>query len=770
MTFVNFVNENNLTQLIENPTRNENILDLCISSNPNMIKNVLVHSTFSTSDHCFFSCEVNIGYVKKLRPNISYDFKRSNWDMIHLHLSLVNWHQMMQNGNVYQMWNRFKNLLEFLVFTYVPVRVICARNIAPWLNQHIKKITKKKRILWHRYKLNPTVERKQIYNNHCKYVKKEVLKAKCAYEKNKFLGKNQSPKVFYSYIDQNLNNKTSIPMLKVNNIEINDSVGKSEALLRQYESVYTNDNGVFPICEQKMLPDSLVDVHITDNDIIYALNQMRGSNASGLDGLHPILIKNIRCHIIYPLKLIFTKSMQTGLIPDDWKNAIIIPVYKNNKRPSEVVSYRPICLTSIISKLFERIIHKNMLSYIISNNLISQRQHGFLARRSTATNLMSCLNNWTKMIDKKENIDVVYVDLAKAFDSVCHSKLIYKLRKLGFGGNLLHWLKIFLTDRKHYVKVDDTISSESCVESGIPQGTILGPLLFNLYIDEVSNQVENSEIQLYADDAKVYGKVNSEQDVNYIHRDIERMELFFSDWQLTINPEKCELLHVGNNNSESPYTICGNPIASKTFCKDLGIFVSEDLSVRKHCANIVRTAYIKIKQFNLSFVCKDINFKLFIYKTYIRPLLESNTQLWSPHLLQDIDMVERVQRRFTKYLPGMRDRSYLDRLLLLELESLESRRIFFDLLLLYKIIHNHVDIPYDNLFQFSSNSTRGHRYKIQIQYSRVSCRKYFFINRIATIWNALPAIVAESETIVSFKSLLEKYNLNIYCRGRAHMA
>ena len=131
---------------------------------------------------------------------------------------------MMQNSNLHDMWNLFKNLLEFLVFTYVPVRIICARNIAPRSNQYVKKMTKKQRILWHHYKFNPTVERKQIFNNHCKYVTKEFLKAKCDYDKGMFLYRNQTPKVFYSYIDRSLNYKTSIPMLKVNNIEINDSM------------------------------------------------------------------------------------------------------------------------------------------------------------------------------------------------------------------------------------------------------------------------------------------------------------------------------------------------------------------------------------------------------------------------------------------------------------------------------------------------------------------------------------------------------------------
>ena len=203
---------------------------------------------------------------------------------------------------------------------------------------------------------------------------------------------------------------------------------------------------------------------------------------------------------------------------------------------------------------------------------------------------------------------------------------------------------------------------------------------------------------------------------------------------------------------------------------NLGIHIAEDLTVRMHCAVITQTAYFRLKQFNITFICKDHNFQLFMFKTYIRPLLESNTQLWSPYLLQDIDMVERVQRRFTKSLPGMRNVSYLDRLETLQLESLESRRIYFDLLFLFKMIHNHIDLQWRDLFEFSSSSTRGHSFKINVQYSRVNCRKYFFINRITPIWNNLPNNVVESTSIWQFRSLLKSLDLNVYCRGRAHMA
>ena len=195
-------------------------------------------------------------------------------------------------------------------------------------------------------------------------------------------------------------------------------------------------------------------------------------------------------------------------------------------------------------------------------------------------------------------------------------------------------------------------------------------------------------------------------------------------WQLRINPDKCECLHLGHNNPHEVYYLNETAIPCVTQTRDLGVIISCDLKAAIHCKDIIRRANYRLRQFHLAFSCKEQDFQLDIFKTYVRPILEYNTQVWSPHLLSDIDDIERVQRFFTKRIPGMWNIPYLERLHILSLESLETRRIKNDLVLLFKIVNNIVDIESENMFSFNTNNTRGHYEKINIQHSRVNCRKY----------------------------------------------
>ena len=209
-------------------------------------------------------------------------------------------------------------------------------------------------------------------------------------------------------------------------------------------------------------------------------------------------------------------------------------------------------------------------------------------------------------------------------------------------------------------------------------------------------------------------------------------------------------------------------IPSSEYCRDLGVCISSNLSPSKHCSNIANLAHFKCRQFCRTFACKDREFLLLLFRTYIRPILESNSQVWSPYFIRDIDKIENVQRKFTKYLPGLHNVPYPTRLEILSLDSLEVRRIRADLVLLFKIVRGLVDVDMLDLISFNSSSTRGHHLKLNVQYSRINCHKYYFIHRTIPIWNALPSAVITHDSISSFKKALININLSHYCRGCAY--
>ena len=248
---------------------------------------------------------------------------------------------------------------------------------------------------------------------------------------------------------------------------VETDAGPCEALSNHYKSVCRKENYIYPECDQKMPANSFSQLSVSEGDIVDALRSMNGDSSPGIDKIFPKFIKNISSFLVKPLRMLFRESLRSNMLPDDWITSIIVPVYKKNKKSSLCASSRPINLTSCVSKIFERVIHKKMLKYLVENNLISKSQHGFLTKRSTITNLLSCTFDWVNYFNNKQAIDIIYIDYEKAFDKVSHEKLLYKLKKLGFGGEFMKWIEVFIKKRKQYVRINNSYSKMQSFDSGV---------------------------------------------------------------------------------------------------------------------------------------------------------------------------------------------------------------------------------------------------------------------------------------------------------------
>ena len=769
--FLEFVNENCLYQHVQQPTRDNNILDICLSTSEDLVSDTVVHDQFSTSDHSYFTCKLNLMKYNS-PPKIIPNFSLANWEMIRVYLSTLDWDVILSRVTCTEAWSIVKHVINYCMDTFVPKKTICSNNSSPWVNRYLKTMIRKKKNKWRSYKRNPSRTNKSVYNNFSKRLKRESHRIKARFETDCFLNKKRSPKYFFNYVNRVTGTKSNscIPSLEADGILATSDNSKAEALARQYQSVFTIDNDIFPDCDQLIPENSFTNLEVTDADVLDAVKLMNKSCAPGNDGIYPQFIKNVTCFMIKPLRILFNKSLSEGILPADWRQGIIVPIYKNNKRPRSPASYRPVCLTSVICKLLERIIHKYFVAYLELNSIISNEQHGFFKNRSTTTNLIKCLDDWSRALDSCTPVDIIYIDLAKAFDSVSHPKLIYKLKKIGIGDRLLSWFSGFICDRQQCVRVENNLSPFRPVLSGVGQGTILGPLLFNLYINDVTSSVFSCNLKLYADDAKLYAEVPNEECVNLLRNDLARLCSYFETWQLKLNSEKCEIIHLGHRNIGSNYAINGENLESKPTVRDLGITIAADFKMKTHVTQIVRNAFYKLRLLWVGFASRDTNFLVFLYTTYIRPCLEYNTQVFSPYLLGDINKMERVQRSFTKRLNNLSELSYQERLARINIESLEVRRIYFDLVFFFKIVYGLVDLEPSDFFSFNMNPTRGHSLKVNFPYARINVRKYFFINRSIPVWNALPSDVVESSSLSVFKKRLKTVDLSMFCRGRAHTA
>ena len=338
------------------------------------------------------------------------------------------------------------------------------------------------------------------------------------------------PNKQHHLIDKNNNNKVTFSNIEIANVFNN-----------HFGSVFTDNNCYLPnIATYVNDPISIDTVHFSVESVYKTLMGINPSTSFGPDGLPNAILKKLAHVLCFPLSYIFEASFTSNALPNQWRKAFASPIFKNGAT-SDPNNYRPISLTCTCCRIMEKIINSHIVEYLNKYNIISPSQHGFLNKRSTCTNLLESTNDWSTALDNHLITDVIYIDFRKAFDSVSHSKLIFKLSLYNIRGNLLKWITAFLTDRSQQVKISSALSDPIRIVSGVPQGSVLGPTLFLLFINDLSSVVNNLEctIKLFADDLKLY---SSYRDKNHSHDltvALERIIIWSDTWQLPIASKKC---------------------------------------------------------------------------------------------------------------------------------------------------------------------------------------------------------------------------------------
>ncbi len=533
---------------------------------------------------------------------------------------------------------------------------------------------------------------------------------------------------------------------------VESDADKSAVLNGYFTSVFTIDDGSMPPLPPLNLTSTVGNVVFEADKVAKVIETFSNSFASGPDGYTSYFLKKLAWPLSVPLATIFEVSLHTHEVPNDWKLAHVIPIYKGKGPKHDPKNYRPISLTSVLCKVMEKVVRGTLLDHLAGNLLISPHQHGFLARHSTTTQLIEFLSWVTEQADAGNAVDIIYLDIAKAFDSVSHLKLLARLRQYGVSGDLLAWIKAFLTDRKQKVCLSDASSGWSPVTSGVPQGSVLGPILFLIFINEMVEAAAPANIKLYADDAKIYGLANTPQQAEIIADSMQNVKLWASRWQLNLAVQKCGVLHVGNGNGKFNYVLDGDQLSKFDSIDDLGVTIDGSLKPSRHVERIVSLANRRIGLLFHGFRSRDPKFLTQLFKIYIRPILEYCSSVWSPWLVRDRQAIEKVQRRFTRRLGFGDGVSYQERLARLDLEPLSVRRLKTDLVETFKIFNGDYALSPTTLFeQPPSSRTRGHPRKIYPPRSNHQFRKHFFSCRVHNFWNCLPSDVVMLPTVARFR-------------------
>ena len=577
----------------------------------------------------------------------------------------------------------------------------------------------------------------------------------------------ENPKAFYAYVGSKRSNKTGIgPLEDSQGRLISDDSEMATLLNDYYSSVFENESAFTSVQADSFPGPSLETLQISPLLVKQEMLRLKRHCSPGPDGIASFVLIEACEELVHPLTQIFKLSLRKSTVPDDWKVANITPIHKSGS-VKLVSNYRPISLTSIVSKLLEKLLKAAIMKHVMENELLNSSQHGFMAKKSCLTNLLHCLEEVTAILDSGDCVDILYLDFAKAFDKVQHKRLLSKLEALNIKGEILAWIKAWLSNRKHRVVLNGKQSDWCAVPCSVPQGSVLGPILFIIYINDIDGCIEDIIALLlkFADDTKVIKRISTVADNLALQDVINNLMAWAKKWQMSFNVGKCKILHLGNNNPQFVYNMEGVTLNVTSNQKDLGVFVNQSAKPSLQVSKAAQKANQVLGRLLRSFKCREKTTMVQLYKTFVRPHLEYAIQAWCPYTIKDIDTLEKVQKRFVRQITSLSG-TYEEKLLKIGLTSLRDRRTRGDCIETFKMLRGFTKVDKSTWLTFLSREvgpqTRlsSDPLSLETKPARLDLRKHFFSVRIPTIWNALPLTICQSTSVNQFKALYDKFQKN----------
>ena len=759
--FLSCTQECYLHQHVTSPTRFRpgdapSTLDLIFSSEEGIVQDVFHMAPLGHSDH---SCLLFTVSVQKLitPPSsiIRRDVNKGDYNKLRVAIGEADW-SMLESCDVESHWRAIVTKVNQVTEECLPLKPKKKmKNL--YMNREGVRLRRKKSKAYAEYSRSENEEAWKKYTKIRNKLRKWTRMSRSKFEAKIVDNAKHEPKLLWKYVNSRLKSRAQIEdLLREDGSFARTSLEKAEELNRFFATIFTDENKLqVPELEDRSDGVHISTVNFDAEDIEERLKHLNPSKSPGPDGILPRVLKESAEQLSHPLKKLFQSSMEQGIVPKDWKVGHITAIFKKGKRYLSA-NYRPVSLTSIICKVMEGVIRDKLVDHLLSHGL-SEHQHGFVHGRSCALQLLTVLNQWTEMLDNGKPVDVMYMDFAKAFDSVPHERLLQKLSAYGISGTLLSWIRDFLTGRRQRVVVDGAKSDWKRVNSGVPQGSVLGPVLFLAYINDLPEAVSSS-VKIFADDTKVFRVTDCDDEVKVLQRDIDALMAWSTCWQLPFNIQKCKVMHLGYRNSLEDYKMEGASLQCVSNEKDLGVVIDSELNFHLHTAQVVAKSFKMLGVIKRSFEKLDEETVPLLFKSLIRPILEYGNCVWGPMYRGDQDAVERVLRRATKLVKTVRHLPYEERLKKLGLMSMYYRRNRGDMIMTYQIITGKLRIKREDLFTLTdSERTRGHCLKLRKPQVSSVLRQHSFPVRVVNPWNSLPQQVTSAPTVNTFKNRLDKH-------------
>lgn len=598
--------------------------------------------------------------VMASQSRCKYLYNKGDFIALCSELDNLNWQNLLSCGTVDEAVDLFTCILSSLRNKYVPSKCIHPSKYPAWYSSALIKILKEKNKVHRKYR---------TYGNRADFVAFNVLRKRVKKVEQEcytnYIDKTESsirenPKAFWSYINANKKHNSYPSSMSFKNNTLTSGEDICDAFANFFNSNFlksdpaptsdadlTNINGSCDVS-----PASIYSTKIDHYDVLKALKTIDCNKSAGPDGLHPILISKCAYSLTFPISFLFDRSVKEGVMPKIWKTAFVTPIHKKGSK-REIINYRPISKLCVLAKVLEKVIHQQV--YAALKHTFIPQQHGFLKGRSTTSNLITFTDDLSSGMQSGGQIDAIYTDYTKAFDRIDHLILLTKLQSAGIHGDLLRWFSSYITDRCQTVVLNG-FSSQSCysaIPSGVPQGSILGPLLFTLFINDIDKCFIHSKYLLFADDMKIYKTIDSFNDCVLLQQDLDRLQdyCFYNKLELNVSKCSCITFSRSRNLLSYNYTLNQQSLERTDYIRDLGVIIDSKLLFDRHIDSITSKATK-----TLGFIVRSTkHFELvkslkILYCSLIRSQLEYASQAWNPQYEFYINKIERIQKKFLKIL------------------------------------------------------------------------------------------------------------------------
>lgn len=750
----------------------DNTLDL-IYGNNNKISNLKICTSPLVPEdnyHNTLEFDLNIRCYRNAHKlnnvHLTYNFKQGNYDAINNELKNIDWNSEFSALNSEECSSKFYLIINKLIDMYIPMYPKCHRNFPHWYSVSTIKVIKEKKKyhrLWKQFSNKMDYLTFKLLRGRSKYlITQDYMKFVDACENNI----PNNPKQIWQFTKSKRSNSSAISAIDHNNTLITDGLNICNRFSDYFSSVFNPPNSAVDLSNISKCNNLCISNYYISRETILDKIIALPDKAAGSDNIPTCFIKKCAGNISFPLHILFNKSLAEGYFPSAWKIAHIIPIYKSGNKLF-VENYRPISKLCIIAKLFESIVFDYL--YFDIKHILNPEQHGFLRKRSVDSNLFIYTEYILENLNNGLQVDAIYTDFSKAFDKIDHNVLLQKLADVGVDGNLLLWFKSYITNRTQAVAIGNVVSAYINISSGVPQGSHLGPLLFNIYTNDISNCFKYSNFLMYADDLKIFSAIQHTNSDHLIQDDLDRFFEYCQSNYLFLNYKKCHQITFSRNINviDTKYKLFNFEIEKVSAVKDLGVLLDSKMTFNDHIICISKKAH-KMLGFLIR-TCHD--FKQFnsfrmLYMAYVNSILSYGSLIWNPHYNIYINKLEAIQNKFVDFInkklfPDLpNSRSLIKRKL--GLISLEDRRQITDLKFVYKIVNNLIDCVSINNSIYYIVPSHNTRSKNLFYSSQANTNYYLYspMHRCTKTYNSISNITEIdifSNSLNTFTTLLKKF-------------